>query len=149
MCAGTIQIAERFIHQNYRRTRRKGAHQGDTLRLSPGYLMWIPVGKLFDIRSTKKVQDTALPLPTRTIANSELHVFGDGEVWKEGKILKHKAHPSAFRRYLPSRRRHLPTVDRDSTAVYSFKPRYHSEHCGLSGPTRPRKRQDLTRIDAK
>lgn len=113
--------------------------QSDTLLLTAGQLMRIPLGKIIQLYSVGVHFSLFRPIcPSCQRPQAKSHIFKDSHVRPEGKILKHKAKAALFgwKIDLLFRGEHTAILKPDLTAVRRFQ---SGDHPQQGGPCRSRK----------
>ena len=135
-----IQCGKRLVKQDAGRFNDDRAGKCHTLLLSAGQLMRIPLGKIIQLYSMKRIFHLfvqVVRLARRPQTKS--YIFKDSHVRPEGKVLKHKAKAALFgwKIDLLFRGEHTSIRKPDLTAVRRFQSGDHPQQGGLAAAGRP------------
>ncbi len=146
-----IEGAERFVEQEDARLDGEGAGERDALALAAGQLVRIAVAEPIELN---QIEQLAHPLAdvllrwagrARAQAQPEGHVFGDGQMAKEGIMLEDESHLALAGGGVGS----VFVVEADGTAVGNFEAGDDAQQGGLSRTRWPEQRHQLALFDAQ
>ena len=86
----------------------------------------------------------ARPAPAgRKAGDPERHILGDGQMRKQGIVLKHQSDAAGFRRHVPARLADGLPVKLDGAGLDPFQPGRQPKQRRLAAPRRPEQADDL------
>jgi hypothetical protein len=112
--------------------------------LAAGHLPRLAVGHLPHLHHVERLGDAHRDLAPRDplLAQTVGNVLGDGHVWEEAVVLKHRVDVALVRRDAL----HVLATDSDEALVGLFEAGEHAQGGGLAAPAGAEQRQELTRL---
>ena len=137
---------KRLVQQDDLGLGRQHPRQRHPLLLAAGKHVRIGIRVSLHVDLEKHLVD-ARPAPGgRKAGESESHVVGDGQMRKQGIVLKHQSDAAGFRRHVPAGLPDGLPVQFDGAGLDAFQPGRQPEQRRLAAPRRPEQTDDLPRL---
>jgi hypothetical protein len=139
----TIQIGERFIHQQQVRTWRQRTRHGDTLLLPAGEFMRILVRSCSQTYHLQQLHHTRTAQRFFHLMQAEGHILEHRQMRKQGVILKHHADTALLSRQTEIRRGHRRSVEPDLPCAQALETGNQPQYRSLAATGWPQQTADL------